>query len=236
MMFQLTNAFPAHALQPRMSDNVGIDDLWSNNLLFPGEDVFHTTSRSTSPLLFHDEYDLDLDADLETSAYGLTTNTLGVAQAGAIEAVAQKKTKRARNDTEASCQVCARKFNSAGARERHMLSHTKVKPFKCTVCDKTFSQKVNMKAHVNAVHKKIKHACHICSQKLSSPTNLAHHITKTHAAPGKHGALMHCDVCNIFMRGDMNRHCGTDKHMRVAAAQAATLPAAASSAPGAAST
>jgi chromosome segregation ATPase len=99
--------------------------------------------------------DASLDAALETSAYGFTTNALGVAQAGAIEAVAQKKkTKRARN-TEASCQVCERKFDSAGARKRHMLSHPKAKPFKCTVCDKTFTRKVNMKARVNAVYKKI---------------------------------------------------------------------------------
>jgi hypothetical protein len=91
-------------------------------------------------------------------------------------------------------------------------------PFWCThigcTHKKPFPQKVNMESHVKSVHLKIKHKCSICNKDYSSTTNLSHHIKKTHAPPGQHGALMHCAICNLDMRGDMARHCRTKAHRR----------------------
>ena len=89
-------------------------------------------------------------------------------------------------------------------------------PFWCTHigCTRTengggapFTQKVNMESHVKSVHEKIKFMCSICNKNISSKGNLSAHMTKTHAPPGKHGALKQCPICNKKMRGDLARHC-----------------------------
>ena len=46
-----------------------------------------------------------------------------------------------------SCPHCAKRFISKSKMERHLVVHTKEKPYQCTACGVRFTQKPTLRTH-----------------------------------------------------------------------------------------
>jgi hypothetical protein len=112
-----------------------------------------------------------------------------------------------------TCHMCEISLVDKAKFYAHLLDHSVGKHYRCLCCNKMFTQLINMKSHFKAVHLRIKYPCSICGVQLSSQTNLSHHKTKTHAPIGKKGKMIHCTLCDTYMRGDLARHQAT-KHCK----------------------
>jgi RNase P subunit RPR2 len=106
------------------------------------------------------------------------------------------------------CTECDSVWPGNSALVQHMRTHSGEKPFKCDLCDKAFAQAVNLSVHQDSFHFQTKYPCLICASELSSSTNLMHHMNKSHSQFN-----VHCDECDVWMRGDINRHRRSKKHI-----------------------
>ena len=52
-----------------------------------------------------------------------------------------------------SCPYCAASFATKDRRDRHVLTHSKIKPFSCTVCQVGFNRKDHLQRHYSLLHK-----------------------------------------------------------------------------------
>ncbi|KAG6439179.1 hypothetical protein O3G_MSEX000555 [Manduca sexta] len=53
-----------------------------------------------------------------------------------------------------ACRVCDKRFTTASNMQRHMFSHTGLKPFKCEMCGKGFKHASEKRVHITYVHLK----------------------------------------------------------------------------------
>ncbi|XP_049884131.1 zinc finger protein 816-like [Pectinophora gossypiella] len=53
-----------------------------------------------------------------------------------------------------ACSVCGKRFTTASNMQRHMVSHTGLKPFKCEMCGKCFKHASEKRVHITYVHLK----------------------------------------------------------------------------------
>ncbi|KAK3920861.1 Zinc finger protein 483 [Frankliniella fusca] len=74
-----------------------------------------------------------------------------------------------------TCKLCKKTFSYL---RKHMLVHTKVKPFKCNVCGHECSQKSNLNRHYKSKHADKNFDCPICGAKFSRNDKLKEHIQK----------------------------------------------------------
>ena len=80
-----------------------------------------------------------------------------------------------RDENQYSCKVCRKSFSRKSELERHMKTHTGVKPYNCTFCKMKFSQKSNLKRHT-LTHTGVKpYNCALCGKGFSQKYNLKQH-------------------------------------------------------------
>lgn len=59
-------------------------------------------------------------------------------------------------------QVCGRSFNQKANKQRHLLTHNKLKDYRCNDCGKLFSQPQTLKAHLVIHAEKKPYSCSNC--------------------------------------------------------------------------
>jgi hypothetical protein len=93
-----------------------------------------------------------------------------------------------------NCPVCDKHFQRNSHLKRHLLIHTKEKPFQCDICGRSFNQSSSMKSHKQSVHSNDKpFICteQNCTKSFSNIANLRVH-QKSHL-PNKEFTCKHCE-------------------------------------------
>lgn len=77
------------------------------------------------------------------------------------------------------CRKCTKSFAKSHGLERHMISHSKEKPFECHVCGKPFPTKFSLHRHVfihNNPSERVRFNCTICKKSFTAKQSLELHI------------------------------------------------------------
>lgn len=88
----------------------------------------------------------------------------------------KKSRKKAKRCTMFSCPICAKSFKQKMSINRHMLSHTGVKPYKCSYCSKGFIQNGDLKRHITIHTGEKNFECHLCLKQINTQKNLRYHM------------------------------------------------------------
>ena len=88
------------------------------------------------------------------------------------------------------CANCSKTFQMECDIQRHMFTHTNVRPFKCTICSKTYTCKSSLKQHINLIHGKKNLSCVFCTRVFRLQQDLDRH-TATHTGSKQ----WRCSVC-----------------------------------------
>lgn len=103
-------------------------------------------------------------------------------------------------DEKCVCTICGQKYSNTANLQRHILIHTKEKPYTCKLCDAAFNQSTILKLHVSRVHMGIKapskrklpdgtirprktrkpHPCELCDYTFVHTTSLEKHVSLVH--------------------------------------------------------
>ncbi|XP_067099565.1 zinc finger protein 770-like [Osmerus mordax] len=96
-----------------------------------------------------------------------------------------------------TCTVCLKSFNSSYHLQRHIPTHSQLKPFECETCGKAFKQKAHLKSHSQSHHSagfsedppvsesqqgssagkmRVNHQCPTCLKTFCSPSKLKRHF------------------------------------------------------------
>ena len=51
-----------------------------------------------------------------------------------------------------ACHQCGKAFVTPSKLQRHVLSHSGIRPFHCPLCGRNFSQSANLKTHIRNTH------------------------------------------------------------------------------------
>nr|XP_023016456.1 zinc finger protein 436-like [Leptinotarsa decemlineata] len=83
------------------------------------------------------------------------------------------------------CNYCGKNYTRKNGLERHILSHTGVKPFECKECGKCYITKDTLKTHL-LTHTGIKaHKCKVCQKSFTQSSHLSYHMRR-HAGDKPH--------------------------------------------------
>ncbi|XP_018023126.1 zinc finger protein 513 [Hyalella azteca] len=78
------------------------------------------------------------------------------------------------------CRLCPYSTPIAGNLSRHMLSHSKERPFACRLCPYRCNQKVNLQQHM-VIHTGEKpYKCSFCDYRSSRKATIRHHEVAIH--------------------------------------------------------
>ncbi|CAH1784688.1 unnamed protein product [Owenia fusiformis] len=84
------------------------------------------------------------------------------------------------HDKEFVCSFCAHTFSTKCNLQRHLRTHTGVKPYSCPHCPKKFAGASNLRMHLE-VHEGIKeHACGLCNRHFNRKAHLKRHMIRYH--------------------------------------------------------
>ena len=118
-------------------------------------------------------------------------------------------------DKKHACDLCNKSFKSEIHLDRHVLTHSGIKPPKvhgklytgdkthrCSICNKTFAYGHTLKAHVK-IHEGIRHPCEVCGKLFKHAYNLKVHMFD-HTGGGKY----ECKICNkkFGVRSMLKKH------------------------------
>ena len=79
------------------------------------------------------------------------------------------------------CHICGKVFGDSTRIKRHLLSHSKEKPFKCHICGWGFHQKCNMERHLASHTREGEgHACPRCNSWFTTKSVLSLHLKDAH--------------------------------------------------------
>ena len=78
------------------------------------------------------------------------------------------------------CKICNRRFSSPTALQRHLLTHTHIKPYKCTMCHQSFSRKYSLDRHMLLHTDSKPFACHLCPRRFRESFKLKLHYREKH--------------------------------------------------------
>ncbi|OXA43290.1 Transcriptional repressor CTCFL [Folsomia candida] len=81
------------------------------------------------------------------------------------------------------CTLCPIEFKTLAKLRRHIVTHTKEKPFKCSTCAFSFSEKYNLQAHERVHLAKSDRPlvqCTLCLQTFLNNSTLRQHIRNKH--------------------------------------------------------
>ena len=83
--------------------------------------------------------------------------------------------------SECTCTICGKVLSSGFGLKRHMLVHSKEKPFSCEYCSKSFSTSGNLKAHVRIHSGEKPYVCVKCGQTFTHRPSLIFHLQRHHS-------------------------------------------------------
>lgn len=76
------------------------------------------------------------------------------------------------------CCYCGKNYTRKNGLDRHILSHTGVKPFECKECGKRYITKDTLKTHL-LTHTGVKsHKCMICQKMFTQSSHLSYHMRR----------------------------------------------------------
>ena len=79
------------------------------------------------------------------------------------------------------CHICGKVFGDSTRIKRHLLSHSKEKPYKCHICGWGFHQKCNMERHLASHTREGEgHACPRCNSWFTTKSVLSLHLRDAH--------------------------------------------------------
>ncbi|RUS75721.1 hypothetical protein EGW08_016503, partial [Elysia chlorotica] len=104
------------------------------------------------------------------------------------------------------CDVCGRGFAEKYTLNRHMLTHTHIKPYACTKCNMAFSRSDGLAKHMAAGHRRIDaHHCDVCGGTFNSEVSFEQHRRE-------YGNTLPF-VCNLCMLA-FSQCCHLNYHMK----------------------
>lgn len=74
------------------------------------------------------------------------------------------------------CDLCDKHFNQLSALKRHMIVHSRDRPFCCDVCDKSFKTKAALKRHSIIHTGECPFECSTCKRRFNQISNLRKHL------------------------------------------------------------
>lgn len=96
------------------------------------------------------------------------------------------------------CNYCGKNYTRKNGLERHILSHTGVKPFECRECGKRYTTKDTLKTHL-LTHTGVKaYKCEICQKSFTQSSHLSYHMRR-HAGEKPH-------VCSFCGKGFLSSY------------------------------
>ncbi len=105
--------------------------------------------------------EIGLDADIETQSL-LAQNANG-------NEVSNGKARY-------SCEKCGKQFVNIGAFDKHLLTHSEIRPYKCSICDVGFKLKVHLKKHNLYRHSdEYPCQCRVCGKKFKDSSAVRLH-------------------------------------------------------------
>ncbi|XP_028133185.1 zinc finger and SCAN domain-containing protein 31-like [Diabrotica virgifera virgifera] len=76
------------------------------------------------------------------------------------------------------CNYCGKNYTRKNGLERHILSHSGIKPFECKECGKCYITKDTLKTHL-LTHTGIKaHKCTVCQKSFTQSSHLSYHMRR----------------------------------------------------------
>ncbi|XP_059140511.1 uncharacterized protein LOC131928465 [Physella acuta] len=118
----------------------------------------------------------------------------------------KKKSHHKKKEKTNVCDVCGRGFAEKYTLNRHMLTHTHVKPFSCSKCNMSFSRSDGLAKHMAAGHRRIDaHHCDVCGGTFNSEVSFEQHRRE-------YGNTLPF-VCNLCMLA-FSQCCHLNYHMK----------------------
>lgn len=104
------------------------------------------------------------------------------------------------------CEVCGRGFAEKYTMNRHMFTHTRIKPYSCSKCKMSFARSDGLAKHVAAGHRRVdSHHCDVCGGTFSSELSFEQHRRE-------YGNTLPF-VCNLCMLA-FSQCCHLNYHMK----------------------
>ncbi|CAG5123606.1 unnamed protein product [Candidula unifasciata] len=117
-----------------------------------------------------------------------------------------KKSHHKKKEKTNVCDVCGRGFAEKYTLNRHMLTHTHVRPYSCTKCNMSFSRSDGLAKHMTTPHRRIDaHHCDVCSGTFNSEVSFEQHRRE-------YGNTLPF-VCNLCMLA-FSQCCHLNYHMK----------------------
>ena len=118
----------------------------------------------------------------------------------------KKKSHHKKKEKTNICDVCGRGFAEKYTLNRHMLTHSNVKPYSCTKCNMAFSRSDGLAKHMAAGHRRIDaHHCDVCGGTFNSEVSFEQHRRE-------YGSTLPF-VCNLCMLA-FSQCCHLNYHMK----------------------
>lgn len=96
------------------------------------------------------------------------------------------------------CNYCGKNYTRKNGLDRHIMSHTGIKPFECKECGKCYITKDTLKTHI-LIHAGIKrYKCKICQKSFIQSSHLNYHMRR-HAGEKPH-------VCSFCGKGFLSTY------------------------------
>lgn len=108
------------------------------------------------------------------------------------------------------CDTCGREFESRRNLQRHVICHSKERPFACSLCERRFKRSAEVAAHMKNRHRKERdHICDVCNYGSNNKS-----VVERHRRRHFNQFTLQCDVCgwgcysSVQLKEHQNLHTG----------------------------